>query len=117
MSHVDVKNLKPSSFEEEYYDQYDYYNLSDKYAEASARKGNPRRRRATTPTGPARPDTSANWWRSCRRARRRARSDQLQGLGRIILESDPQRDDRGCPLATPCCSGGRCEFDLGALAF
>lgn len=32
MSHVDVKNLKPSSFEEEYYDQYDYYNLSDKYA-------------------------------------------------------------------------------------
>lgn len=32
MSHVDVKNLKPSSFEEEYYDQYDYYNLTDKYA-------------------------------------------------------------------------------------
>lgn len=32
MSHVDVKNLKPSSFEEEYYDQYEYYNLTDKYA-------------------------------------------------------------------------------------
>lgn len=32
MSHVDVKKLKPSSFEQEYYDQYDYYNLSDKYA-------------------------------------------------------------------------------------
>lgn len=32
MSHVDVKNLKPSSFEEEHYDQYDYYNLTDKYA-------------------------------------------------------------------------------------
>lgn len=31
MSHVDVKNLKPSSFEEEYYDEYDYYNLTDKY--------------------------------------------------------------------------------------
>lgn len=31
MSHVDVKNLKPSSFEEEYYDQYEYYNLTDKY--------------------------------------------------------------------------------------
>uniref|UniRef100_G3PQA9 Nuclear protein 1b n=1 Tax=Gasterosteus aculeatus TaxID=69293 RepID=G3PQA9_GASAC len=39
MSHVDVKNLKPSSFEEENYDQYEYYNLSDKYAESSARKG------------------------------------------------------------------------------
>lgn len=32
MSHVDVKNLRPSSFEEEYYDQYDYYSLTDKYA-------------------------------------------------------------------------------------
>lgn len=32
MSHVDVKNLKPSSFEEEYYDKYEYYNLTDKYA-------------------------------------------------------------------------------------
>ncbi|KAM8845322.1 nuclear protein 1b isoform 1-T1 [Spinachia spinachia] len=39
MSHVDVKNLKPSSFEEENYDQYEYYNLSDKYAEGSTRKG------------------------------------------------------------------------------
>lgn len=32
MSHVDVKNLKPTSFEDEYYDQYEYYNLTDKYA-------------------------------------------------------------------------------------
>lgn len=32
MSHVDVKNLKPSSFEEKYYDEYEYYNLTDKYA-------------------------------------------------------------------------------------
>ncbi|XP_017293790.1 nuclear protein 1b [Kryptolebias marmoratus] len=39
MSHVDVKNLKPSKFEEEYYDEYDYYSLTDKYAEGSARKG------------------------------------------------------------------------------
>ncbi|AWP19515.1 putative nuclear protein 1-like [Scophthalmus maximus] len=39
MSHVDVKNLKPSSFEDEYYDQYEYYNLTDKYTEGSARKG------------------------------------------------------------------------------
>lgn len=39
MSHVDVKNLKPSSFEEEYYDQYDYYNLTDKYAGESGASG------------------------------------------------------------------------------
>ncbi|XP_029996745.1 nuclear protein 1-like [Sphaeramia orbicularis] len=39
MSHVDVKNLKPTSFEEEYYDQYEYYNLTDKYTEGSSRKG------------------------------------------------------------------------------
>ena len=35
MSHVDVKNLKPSSFEEEHYDEYDYYSLTDKYARKS----------------------------------------------------------------------------------
>ncbi|XP_077413565.1 nuclear protein 1b [Vanacampus margaritifer] len=39
MSHVDVKNLKPSNFEDQYYDQYDYYNLSDKYTEGASRKG------------------------------------------------------------------------------
>ncbi|XP_071322225.1 nuclear protein 1b [Trachinotus anak] len=39
MSHVDVKNMKPTSFEDEYYDEYEYYNLTDKYAEGSARKG------------------------------------------------------------------------------
>uniref|UniRef100_A0A3P9MNC5 Nuclear protein 1b n=1 Tax=Oryzias latipes TaxID=8090 RepID=A0A3P9MNC5_ORYLA len=39
MSHVDVKNLKPSSFEEEHFDEYEYYNLTDKYVEGSARKG------------------------------------------------------------------------------
>lgn len=32
MSHVDVKNLKLSKFEEEHYDEYDRYNLTDKYA-------------------------------------------------------------------------------------
>ncbi|TDH03441.1 hypothetical protein EPR50_G00164300 [Perca flavescens] len=36
MSHVDVKNLKPSNFEGEYYDKYEYYNLTDKYTEGSA---------------------------------------------------------------------------------
>ncbi|XP_061606094.1 nuclear protein 1b [Phyllopteryx taeniolatus] len=39
MSHVDVNKLKPSNFEEQYYDQYDFYNLSDKYAEGASRKG------------------------------------------------------------------------------
>lgn len=32
MSHIDVKNMKPTSFEDEYYDQYEFYNLTDKYA-------------------------------------------------------------------------------------
>ena len=31
MSFVDVKNLEPSQFEEKYYDEYEYYNLTDKY--------------------------------------------------------------------------------------
>lgn len=31
MSHVDVKNLKPTTFEEGHYDEYDYYNLTDRY--------------------------------------------------------------------------------------
>lgn len=31
MSHVDVKNLKPTTFENRYFDEYDYYNLTDKY--------------------------------------------------------------------------------------
>ncbi|XP_051905071.1 nuclear protein 1b [Hippocampus zosterae] len=39
MSHVDVKNLKPSNFEDQYYDQYEYYNLSDKYTDGASRKG------------------------------------------------------------------------------
>ncbi|XP_072298843.1 nuclear protein 1b [Eucyclogobius newberryi] len=39
MSHVDVKNMEPTSFEEKYFDEYEYYNLSDKYTEGSARKG------------------------------------------------------------------------------
>lgn len=32
MSHVDVKNMKPTTFEDEYFDEYEYYNLTDKYA-------------------------------------------------------------------------------------
>ncbi|XP_029365425.1 nuclear protein 1b [Echeneis naucrates] len=39
MSHVDVKNLKPTTFEDQYYDEYEYYNLSDKYTDGPARKG------------------------------------------------------------------------------
>ncbi|XP_075998857.1 nuclear protein 1b [Genypterus blacodes] len=39
MSHVDVKNIEPTSFEGEYYDEYEYYNLTDKYTEGASRKG------------------------------------------------------------------------------
>ncbi|KAM3842765.1 nuclear protein 1b [Diretmus argenteus] len=39
MSFVEVKNLQPTSFEDQYYDEYEYYNLTDKYANGSARKG------------------------------------------------------------------------------
>nr|AYE88924.1 nuclear protein 1 [Clarias batrachus] len=39
MSHVDVKNLKPTSFEDHYYDEYEYYNLTDRYTESASRKG------------------------------------------------------------------------------
>ncbi|XP_068606367.1 nuclear protein 1b [Brachionichthys hirsutus] len=55
MSHVDVKNLKPTSFEEEYYDQYEYYNLTDKYTEGSARKGRTKKESSenTNRTNPA----------------------------------------------------------------
>ncbi|KAG7504523.1 nuclear protein 1 [Solea senegalensis] len=45
MSHVDVKNLKPTTFEEENYDEYEYYNLTDKYTEGSARKGRTKKER------------------------------------------------------------------------
>jgi len=31
MSFVDVKNLEPTTFEEKYYDEYEYYNLTEKY--------------------------------------------------------------------------------------
>lgn len=98
MSHVDVKNLKPSSFEEEYYDQYEYYNLTDKYTgertllnldrnqllcsltlscsqKARPGKAGARRRPVTTPTDTTRPDMSARSWRSCRTARRKPKSD------------------------------------------
>ncbi|XP_056144163.1 nuclear protein 1b [Lampris incognitus] len=39
MSFVDVKNLQPTNFEDQYYDKYEYYNLTDKYAGGAARKG------------------------------------------------------------------------------
>lgn len=31
MSHIEVKNLKPTTFEDRYYDEYEYYNLTDRY--------------------------------------------------------------------------------------
>lgn len=30
-NHVDVKNIEPTSFEDQYYDEYEYYNLTDRY--------------------------------------------------------------------------------------
>lgn len=30
-SHVDVKNIEPTTFEDRYYDEYEYYNLTDRY--------------------------------------------------------------------------------------
>ncbi|XP_028670618.1 nuclear protein 1b [Erpetoichthys calabaricus] len=39
-SYVDVKNMKPTEFEGRYFDQYDYYSLTDRYCQASSsRKG------------------------------------------------------------------------------
>ncbi|KAG5263234.1 hypothetical protein AALO_G00284060 [Alosa alosa] len=39
MSFVEVKNLEPTTFEERYYDEYEYYNLSDRYTGGASRKG------------------------------------------------------------------------------
>ncbi|XP_063076721.1 nuclear protein 1b [Engraulis encrasicolus] len=39
MSFVEVKNLEPTKFEETYYDEYEYYNLTDRYTGAPTRKG------------------------------------------------------------------------------
>ncbi|XP_028843270.1 nuclear protein 1b [Denticeps clupeoides] len=39
MSFVDVKNLEPTTFEDRYYDEYEYYNLTDRYTGGTSRKG------------------------------------------------------------------------------
>ncbi|XP_062339569.1 nuclear protein 1b [Osmerus eperlanus] len=39
MSFVDAKNIEPTTFEDCYYDEYEYYNLTDKYTGGAARKG------------------------------------------------------------------------------
>ncbi|XP_012696960.1 nuclear protein 1b [Clupea harengus] len=39
MSFVEVKNLEPTTFEEENYDEYEYYNLTDRYTGGASRKG------------------------------------------------------------------------------
>lgn len=102
MSHVDVNKLKPTSFEEENYDEYEYYNLTDKYAgertlpPAASRidntefslnkvvfsfqrdhlvKAGQRRRPVTTPTDRTPADTSARLWRNFKTARRKTRSE------------------------------------------
>ncbi|XP_010872218.1 nuclear protein 1b [Esox lucius] len=38
-SFVDVNNVEPTTFEDTYYDEYEYYNLSDKYTSGASRKG------------------------------------------------------------------------------
>uniref|UniRef100_A0A8C7UW55 Nuclear protein 1b n=2 Tax=Oncorhynchus mykiss TaxID=8022 RepID=A0A8C7UW55_ONCMY len=38
-SFVDVKNVEPTHFEEQHYDEYEYYNLSEKYTSGASRKG------------------------------------------------------------------------------
>lgn len=30
-NHVEVKNIEPTTFENRYYDEYEYYNLTDRY--------------------------------------------------------------------------------------
>ncbi|KAK7167475.1 hypothetical protein R3I94_001771 [Phoxinus phoxinus] len=38
-NHVEVKNIEPTTFEDRYYDEYEYYNLTDRYTECTTRKG------------------------------------------------------------------------------
>ncbi|XP_067229457.1 nuclear protein 1b [Chanodichthys erythropterus] len=38
-NHVDVKNIEPTTFEDRYFDEYEYYNLTDRYTECTSRKG------------------------------------------------------------------------------
>ncbi|KAL4658359.1 nuclear protein 1-like [Arapaima gigas] len=43
MSFVNVEKLEPSTFEERYYDQYEYYNLTERYCGGASRKGRTKR--------------------------------------------------------------------------
>ncbi|KAF7643342.1 hypothetical protein LDENG_00241370 [Lucifuga dentata] len=36
MSNVDVNKIQPTNFEDRYYDEYEYYNLTDKYTGGSS---------------------------------------------------------------------------------
>ncbi|KAI1884739.1 hypothetical protein AGOR_G00229610 [Albula goreensis] len=47
MSFVDVKNMEPTTFEDRYYDEYEYYNLTDRYCGGSSRKGRSHKNCAT----------------------------------------------------------------------
>ncbi|XP_034991671.1 nuclear protein 1 [Zootoca vivipara] len=38
-SFVQVEKLHPTPFEVEYFDQYDFYSLTDRYSSGSSRKG------------------------------------------------------------------------------
>ncbi|KAJ8364371.1 hypothetical protein SKAU_G00132020 [Synaphobranchus kaupii] len=43
MSFVDVKNMEPTTFEDHHYDEYEYYNLTDKFSGGTSRKGRTKR--------------------------------------------------------------------------
>ncbi|XP_036408455.1 nuclear protein 1b [Megalops cyprinoides] len=43
MSFVEVKNMEPTTFEHRYYDEYEYYNLTDRYCGGASRKGRTKR--------------------------------------------------------------------------
>ena len=39
VSFVQAEKLRPTAFEVEYFDQYDFYSLTDRYSAGSSRKG------------------------------------------------------------------------------
>uniref|UniRef100_U3FWH9 Nuclear protein 1 n=1 Tax=Micrurus fulvius TaxID=8637 RepID=U3FWH9_MICFL len=39
ISFVQAEKLRPTAFEVEYFDQYDFYSLTDRYSGGSSRKG------------------------------------------------------------------------------
>ncbi|KAL4617800.1 nuclear protein 1-like [Arapaima gigas] len=52
MSFVEVKNIEATRFEERYYDEYEYYNLTDKFSGAASRKGRTKREASSNTNRP-----------------------------------------------------------------